>query len=535
MSDAVRESARVPTEALRRRTFAVISHPDAGKSTLTEALALYAEVIDEAGAVHGKSGRRGVTSDWMEMERRRGISITSAVLQFAYRDCVVNLLDTPGHGDFSEDTYRVLAAVDAAVMLLDAAKGLEPQTLKLFDVCRTRGIPVLTFVNKWDRPGREALELLDEVEQTIGLRPMPITWPVGVAGELRGLVECATGEFTRFSRTAGGATRAASEMVPVAQVAAEEPAYWATAQDELALLSAIGAEFDEKAFLTGSATPVLFGAALGGVGVARLLDALVELAPAPEARSDAEGRPRELDAPLSGLVFKVQAGMDRSHRDRMAFVRICSGRFERGMVLTHAATGRPFATKYAQSVFGQQRTTMEEAFPGDIVGLVNAGALRPGDTLYAADPVAFPAIPSFAPEHFAVVRGADAGTFKQFRRGIEQLDSEGVIQVLTSDLRGEQAPVLAAVGPLQFEVVTTRLLSEFRAPVTLEPLGYAVTRRTDEAGAGQLTGQSDVEVLTRRADGALLALFSTKWRLETVRRKFPDLLLDPLPAGSDGR
>jgi peptide chain release factor 3 len=277
---------------------------------------------------------------------------------------------------------------------------------------------------------------------------------------------------------------------------------------------------------------VLFGAALIGTGVQRLLDALVELAPPPEARDDAAGRPRDLDAPLSGLVFKVQAGMDRSHRDRMAFVRICSGRFERGMVLTHAGTGRPFATKYAQAVFGQQRTTVEEAFPGDIVGLVNAGALRPGDTLYAADAVEFPAIPSFAPEHFAVVRGAEAGTFKQFRKGIEQLDSEGVIQVLSSDLRGDQAPVLAAVGPLQFEVVTDRLENEFRSPVNLEPLGYSIARRTDAEGAAALAGQSEVEVLRRRADGVLLAVFSTKWRLETVRRKLPDITLDPLPAGT---
>ena len=231
---------RVSTEASRRRTFAVISHPDAGKSTLTEALALHAEVIDSAGAVHGKSGRKGVTSDWMEMERKRGISITSAVLQFAYRDHVINLLDTPGHGDFSEDTYRVLAAVDAAVMLLDAAKGLEPQTLKLFDVCRARGIPVLTFVNKWDRPGREALELLDEVEQTIGLRPMPITWPLGIAGDLRGVVEVGTGELRRYTRTAGGATRGEVTLVSAEQAAVEEPDHWPAAQEEISLLEEIG-------------------------------------------------------------------------------------------------------------------------------------------------------------------------------------------------------------------------------------------------------------------------------------------------------
>ncbi|MGQ0719069.1 MAG: peptide chain release factor 3 [Pseudonocardiales bacterium] len=525
----------VVAEAARRRTFAVISHPDAGKSTLTEALALHAEVIDEAGAVHGKSGRRGVTSDWMAMERKRGISITSAVLQFGYRDCVINLLDTPGHGDFSEDTYRVLAAVDAAVMLLDAAKGLEPQTLKLFDVCRSRQIPVVTFVNKWDRPGREPLELLDEVEQTIGLRPMPITWPVGVAGELRGLVECATGEFTRFHRTAGGATRAGTEVVPAEQAAQEESSYWSTVQDELALLREIGAEYDEKEFLAGTGTPVLFGAALPNVGVARLLDVLVDLAPAPDARPDADGTPRRLEAPMSGLVFKVQAGMDPSHRDRMAFMRVCSGRFERGMVLTHATSGRPFTTKYAQSVFGQQRTTLEEAYPGDIVGLVNANVLRPGDTLFSDEEVAFPTIPSFSPEHFAVVRCAGSGRFKQFRRGIESLDDEGVVQVLRSDLRGDQAPVLAAVGPLQFDVMIARLEVEFRCPVTLEPLPYSLARQTDAEGEAMLTRQSEVEVLTRRSDGARLALFPSPWRLETVRRNCAGIVLDALPASTTDR
>lgn len=528
-------AGEITEQARRRRTFAVISHPDAGKSTLTEALALHASAIDSAGAVHGKAGRKGVTSDWMEMERSRGISITSAVLQFDYRDHVINLLDTPGHGDFSEDTYRVLAAVDAAVMLLDASKGLEAQTLKLFDVCRSRKIPVLTFVNKWDVPGREALELLDEVEQTIGLRPMPVTWPVGIAGDLRGVVECATGELSRYERTAGGATRGAIEVLDPERAAAEEPLYTETVTDELALLREIGADFDETDYLAGTATPVLFGAARLGIGVGRLLDALVDLAPAPAPRPDAEGVPRELGTPLSGLVFKVQAGMDRSHRDRTAFLRINSGRFERGMVLTHAASGKPFATKYAQAMFGQQRTTLEEAFPGDIVGLVNAGALRPGDTLYAEQPVQFPTIPSFAPEHFAVVRAADAGRYKQFRRGISQLESEGVIQVLRSDRRGDQAPVLAAVGPLQFEVVTARLADEFGSPVRLEQLPYSVARLTDESGAEILNRESEVEVLTRSVDDALLAVFVNKWRMETVRRKHADVRMEPLLAGSVDR
>jgi peptide chain release factor 3 len=516
----------------------VISHPDAGKSTLTEALALHASAITRAGAVHGKAGRRGVTSDWMAMERARGISVTSAALRFDYLGTVLNLLDTPGHADFSEDTYRVLSAVDCAIMLLDSAKGLEPQTLKLFDVCRSRAVPVITFVNKWDRPGREPLELLDEIEQRIGLRPAPVNWPVGVAGDFRGLIERATGDYVTFTRTPGGAGRAIETRLGAAEAAARDGEAFATAQEELALLDEIGAprgawaDVDVASFLAGVTSPVLFGAALPNFGVRRLLDAVTEFAPPPTMREDVKGEPRPVDAPFSGLVFKVQANMDPAHRDRMAFVRVCSGRFERGMVLTHAATGRPFATKYAQSMFGQDRETVEEAFPGDVIGLVNATALRPGDTLYAGDaPVEFPPIPSFAPEHFAVMRGIQAGKQKQFRRGIEQLDTEGVVQVLSSDLRGDQAPVLAAVGPLQFDVVLHRLEHEFGARAKLDHLDYSLARRTDAEGARVLAGQRGTEVLTRRHDGALLALFSDKWRLGQIQREHPDILLEPLIAG----
>jgi peptide chain release factor 3 len=532
--------SRVLAEARKRRAFAVISHPDAGKSTLTEALALHASAITQAGAVHGKAGRRGVTSDWMAMERARGISITSAALRFDYRDMVLNLLDTPGHADFSEDTYRVLSAVDGAIMLLDSAKGLEPQTLKLFDVCRSRKVPVITFVNKWDRPGREPLELLDEIEQRIGLRPAPVNWPVGVAGDFRGLIERTTGDYTTFTRTPGGAGRALEARLDAAAAASQMKgegevggAAYAVAQEELALLDEIyGRSVDISSFLAGVSSPVLFGAALPNFGVRRLLDAVTELVPPPGEREDVKDEPRPVDAAFSGLVFKVQANMDPAHRDRIAFVRVCSGRFERGMVLTHAATGRPFTTKYAQSMFGQDRETVEEAFPGDVIGLVNATALRPGDTLYAGEvPVQFRPIPSFAPEHFAVVRGKDAGKAKQFRRGIEQLDTEGVIQVLSSDLRGDQAPVLAAVGPLQFDVVRHRLEHEFGARAELDHLDYTLARRTDADGARVLAGQRATEVLTRRHDGALLALFSDKWRLGQVQRDHPDLLLEPLIAG----
>ena len=519
-------------EAARRRTFAVISHPDAGKSTLTEALALHASAINQAGAVHGKAGRRGVTSDWMAMERDRGISITSAALRFEYDGRVLNLLDTPGHADFSEDTYRVLEAVDCAIMLLDSAKGLEPQTLKLFDVCRSRHVPVVTFVNKWDRPGREPLELLDEIEQRIGLRPTPVNWPVGVAGEFRGLIERSTGEFTSFTRTPGGAGKAIESHYSADEAAEREPDAYSAAVEELALLDEIGASVDMPSFLAGESTPVLFGAALPNFGVRRLLDTMCSLAPAPSARATMDGDLRPVDAPFSGFVFKVQANMDPAHRDRVAFVRVCSGRFERGMVLTHAATRRPFATKYAQSMFGQDRETVDIAYPGDVIGLVNATALRPGDTLFASVPVSFPPIPSFAPEHFAVVRCKDAGKYKQFRRGIDQLDTEGVVQVLSSDLRGDQAPVLAAVGPLQFDVVLHRLEHEFGARSDLDHMDYSLARLTDDSGAAALAGQRGAEVLTRRLDGALLALFSDKWRLNAIQRDNPDITLDPLLAGT---
>jgi peptide chain release factor 3 len=537
--DSKGPDSKIAVEAGKRRAFAVISHPDAGKSTLTEALALHASAITQAGAVHGKAGRRGVTSDWMALERARGISITSAALRFDYRDMVLNLLDTPGHADFSEDTYRVLSAVDGAVMLLDSAKGLEPQTLKLFDVCRSRAVPVITFVNKWDRPGREPLELLDEIEQRIGLRPAPVNWPVGVAGDFRGLIERGTGEYTTFTRTPGGAGRALETRLNAAAAAVKmkgegevDGEAYAAAREELALLDEIyGPGVDMASFLAGVSSPVLFGAALPNFGVRRLLDVVTELAPPPAARGDIKGEPRRLDAPFSGLVFKVQANMDPAHRDRMAFVRVCSGRFERGMVLTHAATGRPFATKYAQSMFGQDRETVEEAFPGDVIGLVNATALRPGDTLYAGEaPVEFPPIPSFAPEHFAVVRSKEAGKAKQFRRGIEQLDTEGVVQVLSSDLRGDQAPVLAAVGPLQFDVVLHRLEHEFGARAELDHLDYTLARRTDADGARALAGQRAIEVLTRRHDGTLLVLFGDKWRLGQLRREHPEILLEPLIA-----
>jgi peptide chain release factor 3 len=519
-------------EAARRRTFAVISHPDAGKSTLTEALALHARVIQEAGHIHGKAGRKSTVSDWMDIEKARGISISSAALQFEYGGDVVNLLDTPGHADFSEDTYRVLAAVDSAVMLIDAAKGMEPQTLKLFEVCRHRRIPVLTVVNKWDRPGKDALALMDEIALKTGLRPTPLTWPVGIAGEFHGVLDRRTGQMTQYTRTAGGATVAVEQHLTPAEAEARYGDTWSTAVEESELLSMDEADHDQDGYLAHETTPLLFAAAVLNFGVRQLLDTLVELAPPPGPRESVTGEPRPVDAPFSGFVFKVQAGMDSAHRDRLAYIRVCSGVFERGMVVTHSATKKPFATKYAQQVFGRERETVDLAYPGDVVGLVNASSLRVGDSLYADAPVTFPPIPSFAPEHFAVARALDSGRFKQFRRGIEQLEQEGVVQVLRSDLRGDQAPVLAAVGPMQFEVAAHRMKGEMGAEISLDRLPYSLARRTSKEWAAELDRQSGVEVLAR-SDGELLALFADAWRLGRTQRDLPEAVLEPLVAATD--
>ncbi|MGA1554520.1 MAG: peptide chain release factor 3 [Ilumatobacteraceae bacterium] len=520
----------VESEASRRRTFAIISHPDAGKTTLTEKFLLYSGALVEAGAVHARSGRRAATSDWMEMEQKRGISITSTALSFEYRGHQFNLLDTPGHRDFSEDTYRVLAAVDAVVMVLDSAKGIEPQTLKLFEVCRARRLPVVTFLNKFDRPGRDPLELLDEIEDQIGLRPTPATWPVGSGGDFRGVIDRRTGSFVRFTRTARGSQIAPEEEIDVDRAEAEEGSAWTRAVDECGLLDAVEADVDSISFLEGVSTPVFVGSALTNFGVRHVLDAIVDLAPAPFPRVTADGSGRPVDADCSAFVFKVQANMDRSHRDRIAFVRICSGRFERGMVLTCARTGRPFATKYASTVFGAERSTVDEAYPGDVVGLVNATELVIGDSLFESTPVEFPPIPRFAPEVFATARPRDTGKIKQFRKGLAQLDEEGVVQVLRDPHLGDSAPVLAAVGQLQFEVFADRLDIEFNAPIEVSGAPYDAIRLTDEASARRLREIGGIRVM-ERGDGRLVALFESRYRLQRLEADEPELVLEHIIAG----
>ena len=524
-------SEQVLSEAERRRTFAIISHPDAGKTTLTEKFLLYAGAIQSGGAVKAHEGRRSATSDWMDMEQKRGISISSTALNFPYRENELNLLDTPGHRDFSEDTYRVLSAVDAVVMVLDAAKGIEPQTLKLFEVCRSRELPVITFLNKLDRPGLEPLELLDQIEEQIGLRPTPATWPVGSFGDLRGVLDRRTDVFTRFTRVARGSQIAPEEDVSAERAAEEEGAAWEKCAEESELLDAMGADVDMESFLAGQSTPIFAGSALTNFGVRHLLDAIVDLAPAPMAREDIDGNERELASPCSAFVFKVQANMDRNHRDRIAFARICSGQFDRGMVMTCERTGKPFATKYASTVFGAERTTVDEAFPGDVVGLVNATGLNIGDTLFdeTGPPVEYPKLPQFAPEVFATARPQDSGKVKQFRKGLSQLGEEGVVQVLRDPDWGEASPVLAAVGQLQFDVFANRLDVEFNAPIELSGSPYQAIRLTDDDSAKLLREKPGVRIL-QRTDGALVALFENKYALQRIETNEPELTLEQIIA-----
>lgn len=515
----------ISVHAAKRRTFAIISHPDAGKTTLTEKFLLFSGAVVEAGAVRARDGRRSARSDWMEMERQRGISISSTALKFTYRDHTFNLLDTPGHRDFSEDTYRVLAAADAVIMVLDIAKGIESQTLKLFEVSREQHLPIITFLNKCDRPGRDPIELLDEIESMISLTPAPVTWPVGIPGAVQGAIDRSTDEFIAYERTARGATIGREHREPTSSLDTSD-ADVARALDEIALFDAVDANFDSVKFLQGTQTPVFVGSALTNFGVGGLLDAVIDLAPAPSARVTQSGSVRPLDAPFSGFVFKIQANMNPSHRDHVAFVRVCSGQFERGMVLQHTQTGRPFPTKYATSMFGAERDTVEVAYPGDIVGLVNASELQIGDTLYLGEPVEFPPMIAFPPELFAWAHVSDTSKSKQFRRGLAQLAREGVVQVF-HDPWGDTTPMLGAVGTMQFEVLEYRMAQEFGAGVRLSHTAYKFVRRTDEKTADALRRISGVAIV-QREDDAWLALFENEYRLERLAQEHKDWMLERL-------
>ena len=515
----------VEAEAARRRTFAIISHPDAGKTTLTEKLLLYGGALREAGQVHAHGGRRAATSDWMELEKTRGISVTSTVLRFEHAGTTLNLLDTPGHRDFSEDTMRVRAAADCAVILLDAARGVQEQTRMLFEVARARRMPLITLVNKWDRPGMEPLEMLDHVESELSLKPAPLVWPVGAGGDFTGLIDRRTDRMLRLERTARGAHEAVETEVSLDALSGDDATLWETAVDELELVEAAGEAFDPEAFLAGECTPVLFGSAMWNFGVGELLQTIVDLAPSPRPRRLEEGGERPVDAPFAGQVFKVQANTDPRHRDRLAFIRIVSGQFERGMKVVNVRSGKPVTLSYAHDVFGRDREGLDEAWPGDVIGISGAQELRVGDTL-AVDAGAAPlaAIPTLVPERFVHVRPRETSRRKQFLRGLEQLDEEGVVHVLHRTKVDDPTPVLGAVGDLQLEVMAHRMASEFGAEVATSETPWSTARRIEPSDADTVRAFGRSEVL-RRADGALLAAFPSAYDLGRFERDHPDVPL----------
>ena len=532
---------RLEDEIARRRTFAIISHPDAGKTTLTEKFLLYGGALQLAGSVTARKSQRAATSDWMELERKRGISVTSTVLQFEHRGYCVNLLDTPGHNDFSEDTYRVLAAADAVVMVIDAGKGIESQTLKLFEVCRRRGVPMFTFMNKLDRPAKDPLELLDEVERTLGVRTCAVNWPLGAGATFRGVYDRLTRKVHLFESTPGGARRAPVQVGSIADPFVRErlgDAEFDAAVDAVALLDGAGGSFDRDAVLRGELTPVFFGSAKNNFGVEQLLDAFLDHGPGPLARNATAGPVDPATRAFSGFVFKIQANMDPKHRDRIAFVRVCSGRFERGMSVLHQQSGGRLRLATSHRLFARDRETVDEAFPGDVLGLVGQGDLRVGDTLTDDPTIVYREIPRFAPETFAYVHGAGAAELKRVRAGLEQLLQEGVVQALKLEGQLQAAPLLGAVGPLQFEVVQYRLQSEYGATSRLEQAPWerlrwiapsvppdAVTRGMIPTGAA----------LAVDGAGQRAILFLSDWDLKYFASKHPGVPLSDTPAHTDAR
>ena len=512
----------------RRRNFAIISHPDAGKTTLTEKLLLYGGAIQQAGAVKAKGEQRKVTSDWMELEKQRGISITSTVLQFDYAGSTINLLDTPGHQDFSEDTYRTLAAADNAVMLEDAAKGLEPQTRKLFEVCRMRRIPIFTFINKMDRPGREPLELLDEIEQELGLACWPVNWPIGSGDRFRGVIDRRSRQVILFQRAERG--RASEEKVLSVDDArasgAVESELLEAALEELELLEGAGNTLDLELVHAGELSPVFFGSAMTNFGVRPFLDAFLELAQKPTPRSSSAGVIEPVAPGFSGFVFKLQANMDPRHRDRVAFVRVCSGRFEKDMTVQHARTGKAIRLSRPQKLFGQDREVVEDAYPGDVIGLNNPGMFAIGDTLYLGPKVEYEGIPCFSPEIFAWLRNPNPSAFKSFRKGVNELREEGAVQILYDTDQSKRDPILAAVGQLQLEVVQYRLENEYGVQTRLEPLGFAVARWVVGGWpALEAVGRIFNCKTVRDAWDRPVLLFKNEWNLNQLHEDHPDLAL----------
>ncbi|AFQ43545.1 peptide chain release factor 3 [Desulfosporosinus meridiei] len=516
------------SEINSRKTFAIISHPDAGKTTLTEKLLLFGGAIREAGSVKARKAERYATSDWMELERQRGISITSSALQFKYQGFVINILDTPGHQDFSEDTYRTLTAADSAVMLIDAAKGVETQTKKLFEVCRQRGIPIFTFINKFDRNAKDPLDLMDEVEKVLGIESYAMNWPIGMGQDFKGIYDRKTGQVERFVE--GSAKSSAKPPIsgafsdPLVQDGIGEGLV-KQLTEEIELLDLAGNDFSQERVDRGEVTPVFFGSALNNFGVPNFLQYFLELAPAPQPRNTNLGELDPETPSFSGYIFKIQANMNSQHRDRIAFIRICTGRYERGMNVIHTRSHRRLRLAQPQQLFAQERTILDEAFAGDIIGVHDSGLLRIGDVLTEKDGLQFEAMPFFSPENFARINIANALKRKQFIKGIQELQEEGAIHVFRDLHVGVEAPIIGVVGQLQFEVLEYRLREEYGVNVNIQHLPFEIVRwvEKDEKTVKLLTESSMSTVVMDKDDNyavLLLDQWKANWLSERYEIKF---------------
>jgi len=521
MEDSIQENIE------RRRTFAIISHPDAGKTTLTEKLLLYSGAIHTAGMVKGRKGRKAATSDWMAMEQERGISITSSAMQFTYKDTIINVLDTPGHEDFSEDTYRTLTAADCAIMVIDASKGVEKQTRKLFEVCRLRNIPVLTFVNKMDTPGRDPLELMNEVENVLQIHSYAMNWPIGSGRDFQGVVDRTTNECVFFTKVSlGGAQKAEIHRCPLNSEEARKkagPEITSRLTEELDLLELAGNPFTKKDFLAGKVTPVFFASALTNFGVEPFFDAFIHLAPCPHSRPAfrPDGTEIEVDpvtTPFSGYVFKLQANMDRRHRDSMAFIRICSGRFERDLVVKHHRLGKEIRLSRPHGLVAGERTTLDYAYPGDVIGVINPGTFAIGDTISLTGGFNFAPLPQFQPEIFAKIYPKDVGKRKAFDKGVLQLVDEGAIQMLKpTDMSNDL--IFAAVGQLQFEVMQYRLKDEYGVETVYTPLSYQCSAWI--VGDMKTFAKSTSSAIVHDRQGRPMALFTSQWDKQYTMKQNP--------------
>ncbi len=512
-------------EIERRRTFGIISHPDAGKTTLTEKLLLFGGAINLAGAIRARKAARHATSDWMAIEQERGISVTSSVMKFDYRGYEINLLDTPGHQDFSEDTYRVLTAVDSAVMVIDSAKGVETQTRKLMEVCRLRNTPILTFINKLDREGLSPLDILADIEESLQIECAPLSWPIGMGKRFKGTYNIYRKELNLFTP---GQDRVTDDVITIRDL--DDPRFDELLggqadelRSDLELLDGAANPFEMAEYLKGNQTPVFFGSAVNNFGVREMLDAFVEIAPMPGPRSTATRDVLPNEEAFSGFVFKIQANMDPAHRDRIAFLRVCSGKFTRGMKVRHHRIGKDVLLSNATIFMAQDRSNVEEAFPGDIIGIHNHGTIKIGDTFSEKEPLKFTGIPNFAPEHFRRVRLRNPLKAKQLHKGLVQLSEEGAVQVFRTLSGGDF--ILGAVGVLQFDVTMSRLRAEYGVEAAYEPVDYATARWVACADRKKMMEfeKGNQASLAMDAEGNLTYLAPSEWRLEFVAEQWPDI------------